>query len=56
MKFLVEVAAVAGAYVAGTVSPAIGRKLKAEVAKLKGDVKADVSKVEAKFGVGVKKL
>ena len=56
MTFLVEVAAVAGAYVAGTVSPAIGRKLKAEVAKLKGDVKADVSKVEAGAKVEVKKL
>ena len=56
MQFLVEVAAVAGAYVAGTVSPAIGRKLKAELAKLKGDVKADVSKVEAGAKADVKKL
>ena len=56
MSFLVEVAAVAGAYVAGTVSPAIGRKLKAEVAKLNGDVKADVSKVEADAKVEDKKL
>ena len=56
MSFLVEVAVVAGAYIAGTVSPAIGRKLKAEVAKLKGDVKADVSKVEADAKVEVKKL
>ena len=56
MSFLVEVAAVAGAYIAGTVSPAIGRKLKAEVAKLKSDVKADVSKVEADAKVEVKKL
>ena len=56
MKFLVEVAAVDGAYVAGTVSPAIGRKLKAEVAKLKGDVKADVSKVEADAKAEVKKV
>ena len=56
MSFLVEVAAVAGAYVAGTVSPAIGRKLKAELAKLKGDVKADVSKVEAGAKADVKKL
>jgi outer membrane murein-binding lipoprotein Lpp len=56
MTFLVEVAAVAGAYVAGCVSPAVGRKLKAEVAKLKGDVKADVSKVEADAKAEVKKV
>ena len=47
MSFLVEVAAVAGAYVAGCVSPAVGRKLKAELAKLESGAKADVSKVEA---------
>ena len=60
MKFLVEVAAVDGAYVAGCVSPAVGRSIKkffsAEEAKLKGDVKADVSKVEADAKVEVKKL
>ena len=49
MKFLVEVAAVAGAYVAGTVSPAIGRKLKAEVAKLKAKFKADKAVVVKKL-------
>ena len=56
MTFLVEVAAVAVAFVAGTVSPSLGRKLKTEFAKLKGDVKADVSKVEADAKVEVKKL
>jgi len=56
MSFLVEVAAVAGAYVAGTVSPAIGRKLKALVAKEEAAVKADVSKVEADAKADVKKL
>jgi hypothetical protein len=35
------------AFVAGTVSPGLGRKLKAELAKLESGVKADVSKVEA---------
>ena len=56
MSFLVEVAAVAGVYVAGTVSPAIGRKIKAEVAKvkaeaakLKADAKVDVTAVEKKL-------
>ena len=56
MSFLVEVAVVAGAYIAGTVSPAIGRKIKAEVAKvkaeaakLKADAKVDVTAVEKKL-------
>ena len=56
MKFLVEVAAVAGAYVAGTVSPAIGRKLKAFVAKEEAKVKAETKAVEAKFDAELKKL
>lgn len=56
MSFLVEVAAVAGAYVAGCVSPAVGRKLKAFVAKEEAKVKADVSKVEAEAKAEVKKL
>jgi len=56
MSFLVEVAAVAGAYVAGTVSPAIGRKLKAFVAKEEAAVKADVSKVEADAKADVSKV
>jgi len=42
-----EIAVIAAAYVAGTVSPAIGRKLKAELAKGEADVKADASKAEA---------
>ena len=56
MKFLVEVAAVAGAYVAGTVSPAVGRKLKAFVAKEEAKVKAETKAVEAKFDAELKKL
>ena len=60
MKFLVEVAAVAGAYVAGCVSPAVGRSIKkffsVEEAKLKADVTADVAKVEADAKAEVKKL
>jgi hypothetical protein len=43
----VEIAVVAAAYVAGTVSPAIGRKIKAFVAKEEVAAKADVSKAEA---------
>jgi hypothetical protein len=43
---LMEIVVIAAAYVAGTVSPAIGRKLKAELAKGEADVKADASKVE----------
>ena len=43
----VEIAVVAAAYVAGTVSPAIGRKIKAFLAKEKAAAKADVSKAEA---------
>ena len=56
MKFLVEVAIVAGAYVAGCVSPAVGRKLKselakgkAELAKIKAEDEAYVKSVEKKF-------
>ena len=56
MKFLVEVAAVAGAYVAGTVSPAIGRKLKAFVAKENAAAKSAVAKVDAKLDVDLKQL
>ena len=56
MQFLFEVAAVAGAYVAGCVSPAVGRKLKAFVAKEEAAVKAEVKVVEAKFDAGLKKL
>jgi hypothetical protein len=56
MTFLVEVAAVAVAFVAGTVSPSLGRKLKAFVAKEEAKVKADVSKVEADAKAEVKKV
>ena len=56
MQFIFEVAAVAGAYVAGCVSPAVGRKLKAFFAKEEAKVKADVSKVEAEAKAEVKKL
>ena len=57
MSFLVEVAAVAGAYVAGCVSPAVGRKLKAFVAKEEAKAKSAVAKaVDAKFDAELKKL
>jgi hypothetical protein len=56
MSFLVEVAAVAGAYVAGCVSPAVGRKLKAFVAKKEAAAKAEVAKVDAKVDAELKKL
>jgi hypothetical protein len=56
MSFLVEVAAVAGAYVAGTVSPAIGRKLKAFVAKEEVAAKSAVAKIDAKLDAELKKL
>ena len=56
MSFLVEVAAVAGAYVAGCVSPAVGRKLKAFVAKKEAAAKSAVAKVDAKLDVDLKKL
>ena len=56
MSFLVEVAVVAGAYVAGCVSPAVGRKLKAFVAKEEAKVKAETKAVEAKFDAELKKL
>ena len=56
MTFLVEVAAVAGAFVAGTVSPSLGRKLKAFVAKEEAKVKAETKAVEAKFDAELKKL
>ena len=56
MKFLVEVAAVAGAFVAGTVSPSLGRKLKAFVAKENAAAKSAVAKVDAKLDADLKKL
>ena len=61
MKFLVEVAAVAGAYVAGTyvagcVSPAVGRKLKAFFAKEEAAAKSAVAKIDAKLDTELKKL
>jgi outer membrane murein-binding lipoprotein Lpp len=52
MKFLVEVAVVAGAYVAGCVSPAVGRKLKAELAK----GKAELAKIKAEDDAYVKSV
>jgi len=42
----VEIAVIAAAYVAGTVSPAVGRKIKAFVAKEKAAAKAEVKVVE----------
>ena len=56
MSVLVEVAVVAGAYVAGTVSPAIGRKIKAFLAKEEAAAKAEVAKLDAKVDAGLKKL
>ena len=65
MSVLVEAAVIAGgvvgaAYVVGSVSPAVGRSIKkffsAEEVTLKGDVKADVSKVEADAKAEVQKL
>ena len=56
MSFLVEVAAVAGAYVAGCVSPAVGRKLKAFVAKEEAAAKSAVAKIDAKLDTELKKL
>jgi hypothetical protein len=56
MQFLFEVAAVAVAFVAGTVSPSLGRKLKAFVAKEKAKIKAETKAVEAKFDAELKKL
>jgi hypothetical protein len=56
MSFLVEVAAVAGAYVAGCVSPAVGRKLKAFLAKEEAAAKSAVAKVDAKLDAELKKL
>ena len=56
MKFLVEVAAVAVAFVAGTVSPSLGRKLKAFVAKENVVAKSAVAKVDAKLDADLKKL
>lgn len=47
MTFLVEVAAVAVAFVAGTVSPSLGRKLKAFVAKENASAKSTVAKIDA---------
>jgi hypothetical protein len=47
-----SVFAVAAAYVAGTVSPAVGRKIKAFFQKEEAAVKADVSK---NIVAGVKK-
>ena len=56
MKFLVEVAVVAGAYVAGCVSPAIGRKLKAFFAKENAAAKSAVAKIDATLDADLKKL
>ena len=44
------------AFVAGTVSPSLGRKLKAFFAKEEATIKAEVKAVEAKFDAGLKKL
>jgi membrane-associated protease RseP (regulator of RpoE activity) len=52
----VEIAVVAAAYVAGTVSPAVGRKIKAFVDKEIAAAKADVFKAEADVKADVKKL
>ena len=49
MKFLVKFAFYGVAYVAGTVSPAVGRKLKAELAKLKAKFEADKAAVVKKL-------
>ena len=56
MSFLVEVAAVAGAFVAGTVSPSLGRKLKAFFAKEEAAAKSAVAKIDAKLDTELKKL
>ena len=56
MTFLVEVAAVAVAFVAGTVSPSLGRKLKAFAAKKEAAAKSAVAKVDAKLDADLKKL
>jgi uncharacterized phage protein gp47/JayE len=56
MSFLVEVAAVAGSYVAGCVSLAVGRAIKKFLAKEEAAVKAEVKAVEAKFDADLKKL
>jgi len=55
-SMFVEIAVVAAAYVAGTVSPAVGRKIKAFVDKEEVAAKADVSKAEADVKADVKKL
>ena len=44
------------AFVAGTVSPSLGRRLKAFLAKEKAAAKAEVAKVDAKVDAELKKL
>ena len=44
------------AFVAGTVSPSLGRKLKAFVAKEEAAAKSAVAKIDAKFDTELKKL
>jgi 3D (Asp-Asp-Asp) domain-containing protein len=56
MKFLVKFAFYGVAYVAGTVSPAIGRKIKAFFAKEETAVGAHWKAAEAKFDAELKKL
>jgi hypothetical protein len=55
-----SIVAVAGAYVAGTVSPAVGRKLKAlfseALAEAKAEVAKDTTAVKADAAVVEKKL
>jgi hypothetical protein len=46
---IIEIGAIAAAYVAGCVSPAVGRKLKAALAKGEATVKADVQAAEKKL-------
>ncbi len=50
----IEIGVVAGAYVAGCFSPAVGRKLKATLAKEEAAVKAAVPKAEAVVVADVK--
>jgi hypothetical protein len=56
MSFLVEVTAVAGAYVAGCVSPAVGRAIKKFLAKEEVEAKSAVAKVDAKLDAELKKV
>jgi len=56
MKFLVKFAFYGVAYVAGTVSPAVGSAIKKFLAKEEAAVKAEVAKLDAKVDAGLKKL